>query len=85
MKKYIDLLLVEDEAKCQHLVSAPTCKASDGSIVRFADGAMGTVTKKAFMDSEGEAYDLISSMLPVFNAEAIYAPAWKKEDADAPA
>ena len=83
MKTYIDLLLVEDEEKTLHLVSAPSHEATPGCIVRFMGGASGTVVKKTWMDSEGETYDLIASIHPIFEAEAIYRPAWKKEDANA--
>lgn len=82
-KKYIDLLLVEDEEETQYLVSAPSYEAGEGSIVRFMCGTMGTVTKKAWLDPEGEVYGLISSVFPIYDAEAIYRPQWCKEQADA--
>ena len=85
MKKYIDLLLVEDEENTLHLVSAPSHHATPGCIVRFMGGATGTVVKTAWIDSEDETYDLIASIHPIFEAEAIYRPAWKKEEPDAPA
>ena len=85
MKKYIDLLLVEDEEKNLHLVSSPSHEATPGCIVRFMGGATGTVVKTAWMDIEGETYELIASIHPIFEAEAIYRPAWKKEEPDAPA
>ncbi|MBE6977630.1 MAG: hypothetical protein E7438_03200 [Ruminococcaceae bacterium] len=85
MKTYIDLLLVEDEENTQHLVSAPSHEATPGCIVRFMGGATGTVVKKAWIDDEDETYDLIASIHPIFEAEAIYRPAWKKEEPDAPA
>ena len=83
MAKYIDMLLVQDEEKSLHLVSAPSYKAEEGCIVRFMGGATGVVIKKAWMDPGGDVYSLISAVFPVFEAEAIYSPQWQKEETDA--
>lgn len=83
MEKYIDLLLVEDDEKNQHLVTAPSYKADVGAIVRFMGGAIGTVVKCVWMNPADEVYDLISAMFPIFEAETIYLHKWQKEETDA--
>ena len=82
--KHIDLLVVEDEEKNPYLVLAPACEAGVGCIVRFMDGATGMVVKKAFTATDSEMLDLIACMLPIFEAEAIFLPGWRKEDVDVP-
>ena len=80
---YIELLMVKTDDSSLHLVKAPAHEASVGSMVRFAGGKLGEVVKKAWMADGGEEYDLFASMLPIFDAEAIYRSQWKKEPADA--
>ena len=76
---YIELLMVKTDDASLHLVKAPAHEAFVGSMVRFAGGKLGEVVKTAWMQEN----ELFASMLPIFDAEAIYHSQWKKEPADA--
>ena len=82
MSKYVDVLLVEESDGTPHVVSAPGCTADLGHAVAF-NGTMGTVARKAYMDTESEEYAILSAMIPVHPADATYSPRYERESGDA--
>ena len=83
MSKYIDVLLVEEADGTPHVVTAPGCTANDGNVVAFS-GTLGTVMRRAYMDTEEEAYAILSAMVPIHEAGAVYVSRYEKENKNAP-
>lgn len=80
---YIDFLLVERKDGTAALVISESHCADVGSIIEFNNGEMGRVVKKAWGDKrDGELHDLIVSLVPTYEAEAVYQCYWKKEADD---
>lgn len=82
MAKYINLLLVEDEAGTPFVIAAPAHLGSVGDLVSFCGGNLGTVVQAAFTDEESEAYTVFAAVTPIHDAEAIYRVKWKRETED---
>lgn len=81
--KYIDLLLIEKADGSMALVVADAHKAEVGSLVEFDDGKVGRVVMKAWIGERGgEVHNLVSALVPVNEAEAVYFRSWQKEDND---
>ena len=83
MSKYADVLLVEETDGTPHVVTAPGCTANEGNVVAF-DGTMGTVVRRAYMDTGEEAYAILSKMIPIHEADAVYISRYEKENKNAP-
>lgn len=79
--KYVDLLLVETVTGDIKVVYAPTYKADVGNLVRF-DGTIGEVVQKAWTEQDGDVWNLVSAVVPVYEAEEVLYTLWKKEEGE---
>lgn len=83
VKKYINFLLVEKEDESLAVVISPSCAVNVGHVVEFDNGVLGRVVKKAWGDEQnGELHDLVASIVPTYDLEAVYYPGWKREVTD---
>lgn len=79
--KYIDLLLVENTDGGMALVVADALQADIGMLVEFDKGKVGRIVRKAWGgEREGEVHNLVSALVSVYEAEAVYFRSWQKED-----
>lgn len=80
MQDYIDVLLLETPDGSPAVATAPTQVAAvPGDIVRFSGGEHGIVKTSEWFDSNGTAFHILCSSAHVYEAQAIYRTAWKKE------
>ena len=82
MYRYIGVLLVEELDGTPFVVKAPPYKADVGQIVTFGDHT-GKVVKCATMNPESEEYAILSAVIQIQEADALYAPRYVKEEENA--
>lgn len=80
MPDYIDVLLLVTPDGSPAVATAPTQAAVPGDIVRFSGGEHGIVKTSEWFDRNGAAFHILCSVAHVYEAQAIYRTAWKKEN-----
>lgn len=82
MFRYIGILLVEELDCTPYVVKAPAYTAEVGQIVTFGDHT-GKVVQCATMDPDSEEYAIMSAVIQIHEADALYAPRYVKEEENA--
>ena len=79
-KKCIEFLLVEKPDGSAVLVIAEPFTAEVGNLVAFDGGKTGKVAMKEWVgERDCGIQKLISSLIPTYEAEAVYRVLWEKE------
>ena len=80
MANYIDVLLVRAPDSTPVVVTAPIQKAREGDLVYYHHDQCGTVQKSEWFDTDGEAFQILSTATTVYAAEKVDRKIWDMED-----